>query len=204
MKLLIFGPKSEKLATIGQLAVEIAHEALLRAWPRLRGWLHLGMAPIMQVACLTLLVVTDSLHARIGVAIYLLGATLLFGTSAVYHRGHWTTRSEAVLRRMDHANIFVFIAASYTPLALMLLSPASRNTLLIVVWAAALAGVFFNLVWITSPRWLHTLLYLLMGWAALGWLGEFWVIASLPAVLLYAMFSEQVERAMTIGGAVKG
>ena len=111
----------------------------------------------------------------------------LFGTSAVYHRGRWTTRGEDVLRRMDHANIFVFIAASYTPLALALLGPGSRAALLWVVWLTALAGVFFNLVWISSPRWLHTLLYLLMGWAALGWIGEFWANAPLPAFVLIAV-----------------
>ncbi len=153
------------------------------AKPRLRGWLHLGMAPIMQVACLTLLVVTDSLHARIGVAIYLLGATLLFGTSAVYHRGHWTTRSEAVLRRMDHANIFVFIAATYTPLALTMLDAPTATLLLAIVWGVAAAGITFKLTWMTAPRWLYTALYVAMGWAAVAWLPAFWMTGG-PAVVL--------------------
>ena len=155
--------------------------------PLMRGWLHLAMTPIALLAGLTLVVLAPTLPGRIGGAVWLLAAVELFGVSALYHRGTWGERTGVMLRRLDHANIFVFIAASYTPLALMLLSPPSRNTLLIVVWAAALAGVFFNLVWITSPRWLHTVLYLLMGWAALGWLGEFWVNASLPAFVLIAL-----------------
>ena len=92
-----------------------------------------------------------------------------------------------MLRRLDHANIFVFIAASYTPLALMLLSPTSRTTLLWIIWITAALGVFFNLVWVQSPRWLHTALYLLMGWAALGWIGEFWANASPPVFLLITL-----------------
>ena len=155
--------------------------------PLLRGWLHLVMTPIALLAGITLIVLAPTLSGRVGGAIWLLAAVELFGVSATYHRGRWGERTQLMLRRLDHANIFVFIAASYTPLALMLLSPPSRTTLLIVVWSAALAGVFFNLVWITSPRWLHTLLYLLMGWAALGWLGEFWVNASLPAFVLIAL-----------------
>jgi hemolysin III len=94
---------------------------------------------------------------------------LLFGTSGVYHRGSpWGPRGEAILRRMDHANIYVFIAATYTPLALMMLTGTSRVLLLTVVWSAALLGLLFRLFWLSAPRWLYTALYLLMGWAAVG------------------------------------
>ncbi len=155
--------------------------------PLLRGWLHLLMTPIALLAGITLIVLAPTQSGRIGGAVWLLAAVELFGVSALYHRGHWGERTQLMLRRLDHANIFVFIAASYTPLALALLSPPSRTALLWFVWLTAIAGVFFNLVWISSPRWLHTLLYLLMGWAALGWLGEFWANAPLPAFVLIAV-----------------
>ncbi|MEZ5089145.1 MAG: hemolysin III family protein [Micropruina sp.] len=155
--------------------------------PLMRGWLHLAMTPIALLAGLTLIVLAPTLTGRIGGAVWLLAAVELFGVSATYHRGNWGERTQLMLRRLDHANIFVFIAASYTPLALALLGPGSRAALLWVVWLTALAGVFFNLVWISSPRWLHTLLYLLMGWAALGWIGEFWANAPLPAFVLIAV-----------------
>ena len=77
------------------------------------------------------------------------------------------------------------------PLALMLLSPQSQVMLLTIIWSTALAGVFFNLVWISSPRWLHTALYLLMGWAALGWIGEFWANASLPVFILISGYTSR-------------
>ncbi len=155
--------------------------------PLMRGWLHLAMTPIALVAGIVLIVLAPTVTGRIGGAVWLLAAVELFGVSAAYHRGHWGPRTEAMLRRLDHANIFVFIAASYTPLALMLLSPSSATMLLWIIWPTALLGVFFNLVWLESPRWLHTALYLLMGWAALGWVGEFWANASLSVFLLIAL-----------------
>lgn len=143
--------------------------------PRLRGWLHLGMTPLIQLAGVILLVVTPSLQGRIGVAVYLAGATLLFGTSALYHRGTWRPRAEGVLRRMDHANIFIFIAATYTPLALTLLDRTQSTLLLSVIWAIAVAGITIKVCWMSAPRWLYTTMYVAMGWAAVWWMPAFWI-----------------------------
>jgi hemolysin III len=84
---------------------------------------------------------------------------------------------------MDHSNIFVFIAATYTPFALILLDGTSQLILLVLVWLAALGGLLFRLCWLSAPRWLYTVLYILMGWAALGWLQAFYYAAG-PAVLI--------------------
>lgn len=142
--------------------------------PKLRGWLHLGMTPAVQLAGLILMVVTPTAIGRLGLAVYLVAATVLFGTSALYHRGRWSAKAAALLRRLDHANIFVFIAGTYTPLALMLLTGADRSTLLALVWGIAAAGIAFKLLWMNAPRWLYTALYLAMGWVAVGWLVPFW------------------------------
>lgn len=141
--------------------------------PRLRGWLHAGWAPLLQIAGLILLVATPTLIGRIGVAIYLVSATILFGMSAVYHRGNWSQRVAAVLRRLDHSNIFLLIAGTYTPLALVLLDGADRIVLLSVIWGVAALGITFKMLWMSAPRWLYTGLYLAMGWAALWWLVPF-------------------------------
>lgn len=143
--------------------------------PVLRGWLHAGMTPVVLIAGLVLTFLSPTTQGAIGAAVWTVGAVALFGTSALYHRGQWTPRWGRILRRLDHANIFVFIAASYTPLSLVLLSPDQARFLLILIWSVAVAGVIFNVIWITAPRWLSTVLYILMGWAALGWLGPFWV-----------------------------
>ena len=155
----------------------------LPAKPRLRGWLHLGMTPLIQLAGVILLVLTPTLTGRVGVAIYLAGATLLFGTSAIYHRGTWAPRGEAILRRMDHANIFIFIAATYTPLALTLLDRGQGTVLLSVIWAIAAAGITIKVCWMKAPRWLYTAMYVAMGWAAVWWLPTFWANGG-PAIVL--------------------
>ncbi len=155
--------------------------------PRLRGWLHLGMAPLVQLAGLIVIVATPSLVGRIGLAVYLVAASVLFGTSALYHRGSWSAKASAVLRRLDHANIFLFIAGTYTPLALMLLDTANATLLLVLVWAIAAVGICVKVLWMGAPRWLYTGLYLAMGWVALGWLVPFWHTGGPLIVVLIAL-----------------
>ncbi|CAM5643886.1 Hemolysin III family protein OS=Streptomyces microflavus OX=1919 GN=G3I39_03050 PE=4 SV=1 [Streptomyces microflavus] len=100
--------------------------------PRMRGWLHAGMFPAVLIAGITLIALADSTRGRIACAVYIATACLLFGVSAVYHRGTWGPRGEAVLRRLDHANIFLIIAGTYTPLTLLLLPESTGRPLL---WA---------------------------------------------------------------------
>ena len=109
---------------------------------------------------------------------------LLFGTSGIFTVAPGAPRGEAILRRLDHANIYVFIAASYTPMALILLDGTSRVVLLSLIWSAALGGLLFRLFWLGAPRWLYTALYLVMGWAALGWLGGFYRSGGAAVVIL--------------------
>ena len=132
--------------------------------PMLRGWLHLGMAPVIFIAGLVFTALAPTIEGRIGCAVYTLTAVQLFGTSAAYHRGNWSDRGLAIFRRIDHSNIFVFIAGTYTPLTLTLLDGASRWSLLIMIWSVAILGVIFRTTWLSAPRWLYTLLYVAMGW----------------------------------------
>ncbi len=150
--------------------------------PRLRGWLHLGMAPIAFIVGLVFTVFAPTLTGRIGCGVYTLAAVQLFATSAAYHRGTWSARANAIFRRIDHSNIFVFIAGTYTPLTLSLLEGRARWSLLILIWSIAVLGVAFRIVWLSAPRWLYTFLYVAMGWAAVGWLGQFWAAGG-PAIV---------------------
>jgi hypothetical protein len=120
--------------------------------PRLRGWLHAGASPLALAAGIVLISQAPTSAGVIGGVVFLTASVLLFGTSGLYHRFTWSRRGEAVLRRMDHANIYVFIAATYTPLALMLLNGGSRVLLLAIVWAAALGGLLFRLCRLAA-RW---------------------------------------------------
>ncbi|MET7608746.1 hemolysin III family protein [Streptomyces avermitilis] len=141
--------------------------------PRLRGWLHAGVFPLALVGGIVLVAVSRSAAAVAACSVYALSACLLFGTSAVYHRGTWGARGEGVLRRMDHANIFLIIAGTYTPLAVLLLPGGEQLVLLAVVWAGALAGIAFRVLWIGAPRWLYTPCYIVLGWVAVFYLPDF-------------------------------
>ncbi|MFF3327837.1 hemolysin III family protein [Streptomyces sp. NPDC002889] len=141
--------------------------------PKLRGWLHAGMLPASLIAGVVLICLARTPQATLACTVYAMTAWLLFGTSAVYHRGTWGPVGEAVLRRLDHANIFLIIAGTCTPLAVLLLPPDQRSVLLWIVWAGALAGIAFRVLWVGAPRWLYTPCYLALGWAPVRYLPDF-------------------------------
>lgn len=143
--------------------------------PRLRGWLHLGMTPLAVVGGVLLVILAPDPSGKAGAAVWVAGALLLFGTSAAYHLGDWKPRTRAMLRRWDHANIFIFIAATYTPLALTLLPDSEAFKLLVLIWSVAVVGLSARVFWQGAPRWLDVACYLGMGWAGLAWLPAFWV-----------------------------
>lgn len=154
--------------------------------PLMRGWLHLGFAPLALIVGVVLTAFAPTLLGRIGCGVYTLAAVQLFGTSAAYHRGNWSASALALFRRIDHSNIFIFIAGTYTPLALVLLEGTSRVALLALIWTIAVFGVAFRVLWLGAPRWLYTMLYVAMGWAALGWLQPLWATGG-PAVVLLVL-----------------
>jgi hemolysin III len=139
----------------------------------MRGWLHAITTPLLLTGGIILIVLAPTIVGKISIAIYLASAMLLFAHSAVYHLGHWSAKVGAVLRRIDHSNINLFIAGTYTPLAALLLTGTSRIVLLSIIWGAALLGVVFRVCWLGAPRWLYVGLYILLGWAAVGWLPQF-------------------------------
>ncbi|MFV0457565.1 MAG: PAQR family membrane homeostasis protein TrhA [Actinomycetales bacterium] len=141
--------------------------------PKLRGWLHAGAFPLVTVASIVLVILAPSTPARVASAIFGLTAALLFGTSALYHRGNWKPRTQAMLKRFDHSNIFLIIAGSYTPLTILLLPESKATVLLWLVWGGALLGVLFRVFWVGAPRWLYTPAYILLGWAAVLYLPDF-------------------------------
>jgi hemolysin III len=148
-------------------------DAVAAVKPKLRGWLHAGTFPLAVAAGITLVVFAPTPTAKVTSAIFTLTAALLFGVSALYHRGRWSPRSHAVLRRLDHANIFLIIAGTYTPFTILLLDRRDAQILLTLVWLGALVGVAFRVLWVGAPRWLYVPVYIALGWAAAFWLPEF-------------------------------
>lgn len=152
--------------------------------PTGRGWLHAVMFPISIVAGVVLVATAPTQAARVSSAVFSLTASLLFGTSALLHRGSWTPGVESFLRRLDHANIYLIIAGTYTPFAVLALPPDQGRRLLIIVWSGAVAGVIFRVVWLGAPRWLYTSLYVVMGWIAIFFVQGLVEGAGVPAVVL--------------------
>src|ERR1700712_475475 len=120
--------------------------------PRLRGVSHMYAFYCATVAAAALVVAAPGGMSRAASVIYGAGLCALFGGSALYHRWRWNPRWRPLLRRVDHATIFVFIAATYTPIGLLVLDGSFRVIVLVVVWAGALLGVLFSVFWIDAPR----------------------------------------------------
>lgn len=149
--------------------------------PRLRGVSH-QYAFFVSLACgVGLILAASDGRARIAAAIYAVAVSALLGTSALYHRVTWRPSARRWMRRLDHSMIFVLIAGTYTPVALLALSGPLAQAILIAVWVGAAAGAVFKLAWIDAPKWLFAAVYLALGWvsvaifgelpAAIGWLG---------------------------------
>ncbi len=141
--------------------------------PHLRGWLHLVTAPLILAAGIVLIALSPTASTRVGSTTFVASALVLFTVSAIYHRGSWSPRTWAFLRRFDHSNIFLLIAGSYTPFTLILLSGRERIVLLSVVWTGAILGVLFRIFWTSAPRWLYVPIYMALGWAAVFFLPDF-------------------------------
>ncbi|MFC7789888.1 PAQR family membrane homeostasis protein TrhA [Microbacterium sp. MAHUQ-60] len=134
--------------------------------PTWRGWIHAGTFPVAIVVGIALIILAQGAPAKWAAAVFMASSLLLFGNSALYHRFDWGPRVKAVLKRIDHANILLLIAGTYTPLAVLALEPSKGTLLLYLVWSGALLGILFRVFWIGAPRWLYVALYLVLGWAA--------------------------------------
>ncbi|MDP9384297.1 MAG: hemolysin III family protein [Actinomycetota bacterium] len=135
--------------------------------PRLRGVLHqwaffasLGLGPVLVLAA-------SGGRETLAASIYAGSVAALLGTSALYHRVNWSrAAARRWMRRADHAMIFVLIAGTYTPFGLLVLEGALATAILIAVWSGAAAGIILQLVWVDAPKWVSSLVYVVLGWVA--------------------------------------
>ena len=165
------------LPNIPLLDDAIEHDPALataEAKPTWRGWIHAGTFPLAIVLGVILIVAADGAAAKISSAVFVASSLLLFGTSALYHRINWSPKVKAIFKRVDHANIFLLIAGSYTPITVLALPPEKSVILLWLVWGGAGLGILFRVFWIGAPRWLYVPLYLLLGYAALAFIVDFY------------------------------
>ncbi len=197
-------PRTERLvnatAHVTERIGDQVRDTLDDVKPRLRGWMHAASAPLTLAAGIVLVVLSPTATTRVGSAVFASSALVLFTVSGIYHRGSWSPRVWRILRRFDHANIFVLIAGSYTPFTLLLLHGSERVVLLSVVWTGAVLGVLFRVFWTHAPRWLYTPIYIALGWVAVFYFGDFVDTASTAVLVLMAVGGGLY----TLGGIVYG
>ena len=135
-----------------------------------------GAVDLFAIALFSPAVVVICVHAYphiVPALIYGVCLLMLFGISGGYHFFTWSSRALPVWRRMDHAMIYVFIAASYTPTAMTTMAAPTNTYLMIFVWTCAALGLLKTLFWPGAPRWLSVVLYIAMGWSVLIWYNDF-------------------------------
>ncbi|MFM1952884.1 MAG: hypothetical protein RL187_93 [Actinomycetota bacterium] len=169
------------------LHVPLLEEALeydkLELKPSWRGWIHLGTLPLAIAAGIVLIVLAEGVAASVTSAIFAVSSWLLFGISGTYHRFNWSPRTKVVLKRLDHANIFLLIAGTYTPIAWLALPQDKAILLLSLIWSGTALGIGFRVLWIGAPRWLYVPIYLGLGWAAVLYIQDLFA-ANLATMIL--------------------
>lgn len=154
----------------------------------MRGWLHLYSFFISMATGATLIALAAStVSGKAALATSVYGATVLglFGISALYHRVNWiSVKARTWMKRLDHSMIFVFIAGTYTPFALLAMPPNVGNIVLAVVWGGAIGGVTLKLAWPHAPRWVGVPLYIALGWVAVFVLPDIMRQAGVAALVL--------------------
>jgi hemolysin III len=144
-------------------------EQAIRSRPQLRGVTHQWAFFIFVVLGVVLVITAPPGRATLAAAIYAGCVALLFGTSALYHRVTWQTdAARRWMRRLDHSAIFLLIAGTYTPFALLVLDGALADIVLAVVWTGAVGGIVLKLLWIDAPKWLAASIYVALGWVAVA------------------------------------
>jgi hemolysin III len=138
--------------------------------PRARGWIHVYSAVVAFIAGAALVSVSwalESTRAGLATLLYTFTIVAMFTVSGVYHRVTWKSPTvRKWMKRLDHSMIFLFIAGSYTPFALLALPSEKGMVLFWIVWGGALAGVLLKMCWPSAPAWVGVPLYLLLGWVA--------------------------------------
>jgi len=155
--------------------------------PRLRGVSHQWAFFVSLLTGGALVATAPGGRATVAAAIYAVSVAGLFGSSALYHRITWASAAaRRWMRRLDHSMIFVLIAGTYTPFALLALKGTLATAILVAVWAGAAAGVVMKLVWIDAPKWVVALTYVLLGWVAVAAFPQLYDAVGLTGITMVA------------------
>jgi hemolysin III len=173
------------------LTMPRAHDLVEAVKPRWRGVSHQYAFFVSLAAGPALVGFARSGRAVVAALVYAVSLSALLGVSALYHRGDWTAHVNRRLQRLDHSMIYLLIAGTYTPIAMLALSGRLATALVTIVWAGALAGIALKLAWRDAPRWLGPVLYVVLGWVA---------VAALPQIT--AEVGPRATALLALGGVL--
>jgi hemolysin III len=155
--------------------------------PKLRGVFHEWAFFVSLPLAAWLVVRAPDGRATLAAAVYAASVVALFGASALYHRIDWVSAAaRRWMRRLDHSMIFVLIAGTYTPFALLTLDGALATVILVAVWTGAAAGVAMTMLWIDAPKWLIAIVYVTLGWVAIAAFPQLFDVLGITAVAMVA------------------
>ena len=145
-----------------------------RPKPLMRGWIHAATTPLALAAGIVLICLAHGAGLKWACAVFMTCSLVLFGNSAAYHLGDWSPRVTDILRRIDHMNIFLLIAGTYTPVSFAL-EPFWRDTIIGGMWACTLVALIIHVIWIGAPRWLYVIVYIVFGVSGVAFMRLFWI-----------------------------
>jgi hemolysin III len=178
----------ERIGAAKDAASELAADVAQKIpKPRLRGVSHQWAFFVSLVAGAALIVAASGGREVLAVSIYAFSLSALLGTSALYHRVTWEPGARRWMRALDHTMIFVLIAGTYTPFAMLVMTGTFADVILVVVWASALGGAILNLAWWNAPKWFTAAVYISTGWAAIAAMPQLWDKIGPVAVGLLAL-----------------
>ena len=140
--------------------------------PFTRGYLHKIIFFVIFFPCSMLIIYSNGSRALVASLIFSLSLIMQYGVSALYHTNSWNKKTYLLLRRLDHAAIFVLIAGSATPICLLKLNYKLGVQLLLILWIIAFVGILITTVWTHAPRLVRGLFYIMMGWVGILFLPE--------------------------------
>jgi hemolysin III len=173
-------------------------ESRLTRRPLLRGVLHQGAFFVAVGVAPWLILAADGARRRLVAAIFAGSVAACFGTSALYHRVTWTPKLRLLMRRADHAGVYLLIAGTYTPVSVLVLQGAWRPAILTIVWSGAFAAIVLKFVWVTAPEWLAAAIGIALGWVAVVALPQLVARLNPAAVILLVVGG----LAYTAGGVI--
>ena len=170
--------------TVPQIAKRVRIDVHGRPKPLMRGWLHAIASPLSLAAGIVLICLAHGTSLKWACAVFMTCSLVLFTNSAIYHLGDWSPTVTNILRRIDHVNIFLLIAGTYTPVSFAL-EPRMRDLIIISMWVCTAIVMIIHVIWINAPRWLYVLVYIIFGVSGVTYMGLFWVSpAAGPAVVI--------------------